>query len=241
MHEGDATFARAGAAEVSWRVAALGPEGVGVGRLNHNGRMTARLFAFVIWAAVAASVTFWGLRLLVISPRTPGHAVAVADGVAASADVTRLLGSAPKQLVSQTPVSSPEVGARFRLAGVMAPKPKAQSTSAQGVALISVDGKPARAFGVGARIDGDLMLQAVSLRSASIGSAQGAAAVVLELPPLPPAATGSLPPLVSGMTELPLVRPSPLPPRPQSQPVPPLGAPAKQPVPDTVSPQSQVQ
>ena len=65
--------------------------------------------------------------------------------------------------------------------------------SGQGVALIAVDGKPAKAFAVGARLDNDLVLQAVSLRTASIGPAQGAASVKLEIPPLPAPATGTLP------------------------------------------------
>ncbi len=205
-------------------------------RLNDNGRMTARLFAFVIWAAVAASVAFWGLRLLVSSPATPGHAVAVGDGAAVSGDASRLLGSAPKQAATETTVSSPEIGARFRLTGLMAPK--ARSTSTQGFALISVDGKPPRAYGVGARIDGDLMLQSVSLRTASIGLARGTPAVVLELPPLPPPTTGSLPPAGAGMGVIPPQMPAALPPR--AQPVsPPVAPPPKQPGPEAGTSQAQ--
>ena len=203
--------------------------------------MKARSFAFVVWAAVAASVAFWGLRLFVSSPPMPSHAVAVGDGGAASGDVSRLLGASPKQAVAEAQVLSPELSARFKLTGVMASKPrsKAMPTSAQGVALISVDGKPARAYGVGARIDGDLMLQAVSLRTASIGSAPGTPAVVLELPPLPPANTGSLPPLAMSLGAVPQVQvqvpqpalaimPSPLPLPLRQPPANPPGAPSKQ-------------
>ncbi len=199
--------------------------------------MRARSFAFIVWAAVAASVAFWGLRLFVSAPPMPGHAVAVGDGGVASGDVLRLLGASTKQAVSEAQVLSPELGARFKLTGVMASKPKSKAmpSSTQGVALISVDGKPARAYGVGARIDGDLMLQAVSLRTASIGSAPGTPAVVLELPPLPPANTGSLPPLAMSLGAVPQVQvpqpalsimPSPLPLR--QQPAGPPGAPSKQ-------------
>ena len=199
--------------------------------------MKARSFAFVVWAAVAASVAFWGLRLFVSSPPMPSHAVAVGDGGAASGDVSRLLGASPKQAVAEAQVLSPELSARFKLTGVMASKPKSKAmpTSAQGVALISVDGKPARAYGVGARIDGDLMLQAVSLRTASIGSAPGTPAVVLELPPLPPASTGSLPPLAMSLGAVPQVQvpqpalsimPAPVPLR--QPPANPPGAPPKQ-------------
>lgn len=193
--------------------------------------MTARLFAFAIWAALAASVAFWSLRLLVKSPAAPGHAVAASDGAAPSGDVSRLLGASPRPADNDAQGVAPEIGSRFRLTGVMAPK--SRSASGQGVALISVDGKPPRAFGVGARVDGDLLLQAVSLRTASIGVAQAVPSVVLELPVLPPPATGSLPPAGIGMGA-----PSVLA-RPQ-QPVPPVvqpAAPPKLPGPDTLQSQ----
>jgi hypothetical protein len=140
--------------------------------------MKPRLFAFVVWALVAGSVMFWGLRLLVSSQAMPAHAVSVGDSTTAAGDVTRLLGTTPKE-VAVTAAAAPvsELSARFKLTGVMSPK--LPSNTGQGVALISVDGKPPRAFGVGSRIDGDLRLQAVSLRTASIGSGPGKAPVVL--------------------------------------------------------------
>jgi len=150
--------------------------------------MPARLSAFVIWALVAASATFWGLRLLVRAPAAPVHAVSVAVAPVARGDLTRLLGALP--VAATSAVTAPELSTRFRLTGVMAPKPP----GTHGVALIAVDGKQARAFNVGARVDGELVLQSVSLRSAAIGPVQGTPAVVLELPPLPPPATGTLTP-----------------------------------------------
>ena len=99
----------------------------------------------------------------------------------------------------------------------MAPKGKPTTPpSGQGVALISVDGKPPRAFAIGSRLDRDLVLQSVSLRTASIGPAQGGASVKLELPPLPLPATGKLPlagaatPDASGSPQF--VPPAPAPP-----------------------------
>jgi hypothetical protein len=50
-----------------------------------------------------------------------------------------------------------------------------------------------RAYRVGSTIDGDLVLQSVSLRTASIGPAAGAS-VVLEMPAAADRATGTLPP-----------------------------------------------
>jgi general secretion pathway protein C len=57
-----------------------------------------------------------------------------------------------------------------------------------------MDGKPARAYRVGADLDGGWVLQAVGQRSASLGPAGAAPAVQLELPALPTPATGTLRP-----------------------------------------------
>ncbi len=158
--------------------------------------MFVRVCAFVIWALVAGTVVFWGLRLLVRSPEAPAHAVPVGAAVAVKGDLARLLGAAPVATAAAAE-ASPEASSRFRLLGVMAPKaPKTGARAeptGQGVALIAVDGKPAKAFAVGARLDNDLVLQSVSLRSASIGPPEGAASVKLEIPPLPAPATGTLP------------------------------------------------
>lgn len=153
--------------------------------------MFVRVCAFVIWALVAGTVVFWGLRMFVRAPEAPAHAVPVGAAVAVRGDLARLLGAAP--VATAAAAATPEASSRFRLLGVMAPKGPQAEASGQGVALIAVDGKPARAFAVGARLDTDLVLQAVSLRSASIGPPEGVASVKLEIPPLPAPATGTLP------------------------------------------------
>ncbi|MFT3666604.1 type II secretion system protein N [Piscinibacter sp.] len=154
--------------------------------------MFARIAAFVVWALVAASVVFWGLRLLVRPPGAPAHTVAVGDAGALRGDLTRLLGATPAT-PSDVP-QAPELASRFKLLGVMANK-----QGSGGYALIAVDAKPARAYAVGMPLDGNLVLQSVNLRSAAIGPAQGAAAVTLEVPPLAAAATGTLPPATEGL------------------------------------------
>ena len=188
--------------------------------------MVARLSAFVIWALVAATAVFWGLRLLVRAPAAPSYAVAVGDAAAVRADLSRVLGSAP--VAAAAAVAAPEVSSRFKLIGIMAPKgvQAAVAPSGSGVALIAIDGKPPKAFVVGSQLDGDLVLQSVSLRTASIGKAQGAASVKLELPALPVAATGSLAPLSSGSPSTgmpappPTTTPQPVPLRPGLAPAP---------------------
>jgi general secretion pathway protein C len=57
--------------------------------------MLARLSAFVIWALVAATAVFWGLRLFVRAPAAPTYTVPVGDAAAVRGDLARLLGTAP--------------------------------------------------------------------------------------------------------------------------------------------------
>jgi general secretion pathway protein C len=155
--------------------------------------MLARLSAFIVWALVAATAVFWGLRMVVRAPAAPAHAVALGEAAAVRGDLSRLLGAAPA-VAAAPPLAAPEVSSRFKLVGVMAPKASKQSLAPlHGVALIAVDGKPAKPFAVGARLDADMVLQSVSLRTASIGPASGAPIVKLEMPPLPPPSTGTLP------------------------------------------------
>lgn len=159
--------------------------------------MTARLIAFVIWAAVAASAMFWALRLAVVSPTAPAHTVAVNGAAAPRGDLARLFGSTGAGN-AQSPALAAEAGlaARFRLLGVAAPR---QGGDRDGLALIAVDGQPARSYAVGAVVDGDLVLQSVYQRGARLGVRGAAVQVALDLPALPAPATGSLPaPRLSG-------------------------------------------
>jgi general secretion pathway protein C len=155
--------------------------------------MLARLCAFVIWSLVAASAVFWALRLAASPPQVPPYAVAVGNSIAVRGDLGRLFGS--PQRTAAAAQAAPEAPSRFRLIGVMAPRSaEAQTEPGHGVALIAVDGKPAKPFAVGAHLDSDLVLQSVGLRTAAIGPAEGARSVLLELPALPPPNSGVLPP-----------------------------------------------
>ena len=187
--------------------------------------MLARLSAFVIWGLVAATAVFWGLRLFVRAPVAPPYTVAVGDAVAVRGDLTRLLGAA---VVAPTAAAAtPQAASRFRLLGIVAPKsaPTADSASvSHGVALIAVDGKMPKAFAVGARVDGDLVLHSVSLRTVSIAAGQGAPTITLELPRPAAAATGTLAPSAMGglpasrATMVPQYVPAPMAPPPQVAP-----------------------
>jgi general secretion pathway protein C len=172
--------------------------------------MWARISAFVIWSLVAATAAFWLLRLATSAPQAPAYAVAVGKSPVARGDLARLFGAAPAAVAAVEAV--PEAPSRFKLVGVMAPRAKeAQTVAGSGVALIAVDGKPPKTFTVGSSVEGGLVLQSVGLRTASIGPAQGARSMLLELPALVPPATGVLPSGAGGFAPPPAMAGSPVP------------------------------
>jgi len=201
--------------------------------------MFARLSAFVIWSLVAAAVVFWALRFGVSPAQAPAYAVPIDRAAPPRGDLARLFGAPPVIAVAEE--ARPEAPSRFRLVGVMAPRSSTpEGNGAYGLALIAVDGKPPRAFAVGSKLDTDLVLQSVGLRTASLGSAQGARSVLLELPALPAPATGTLPapgspaPAVPAMVS-PAIRPAAVPAPLASPPVmAPAMAPAPAPLPAPV-------
>jgi general secretion pathway protein C len=170
----------------------------GAANNHHNGRiMASRIFALLIWAAVAASLAYWGLRWLARPTGVPPNATPVSLDSGARGDLHRLLAGPAKAASgpAQDPTESSALAARLKLLGVVAPREGGH----EGVALLSVDGKPPRAVRIGGVVDGQMLLQALTQRSASIGPADGPAVVTLDLPLLPAAATGSLPP-ISGVS-----------------------------------------
>lgn len=153
-------------------------------RFNHNHSMVTisqskwwpRAITLVLWAVAAASLAWWGLRLGGTSK--PAQAVPVPAATSAEvavdpAALARLLGAAPPSAA----VPAPGAASRFVLLGVVAGR------SNKGAALIAVDGKPARAFRVGSKIDEGVVLQGVEPRRARLGlGADAATALTLEMP-----------------------------------------------------------
>jgi general secretion pathway protein C len=140
---------------------------------------TVRGATFVLWGLAGASAVYWALKLggsqqPVNAPVAGSRQVATADPVA----IARLLGSTPAAGPAALPVAS--LASRFQLVGVVAGE-----RSGAGAAVISVDGKPAKPYRVGAALDEGLVLQSVRGRTAVIASQPaGPALVTLELPEL---------------------------------------------------------
>ena len=149
-----------------------------------------------LWALAAASIVFWGLRLMspsdsVAPPAVNGGASVTVDSTA----VAQILGAVPSQAVV---AATPDAASRFVLQGVVA------DTDQQGAALIAVDGKPPRPFRVGGQVADGYVLQSVNTRAATLGArVDSASAFTLQLPvrPLaanpPPAVLGEQPPVVA--------------------------------------------
>ena len=201
--------------------------------------MLARWVTFFVWAAVAASAGFWALKLMVKAPQAPPQVQVAEANVAARGDLTRLLGAdASAAMAAATP--EPAADARFNLLGVLSPR--ASQAAREGVALIAVDGKPARAYRVGTVVDGQNVLQSVHARGAELGPRNGPSLIALKIAPPATAATGQLPSAVqpSGVPGGGLQRP-PVPlqaPQQSPQQAPPLLAPqpAPQPYPQPAPP-----
>lgn len=152
--------------------------------------MSARWWTLLVWALVAASAMAWGFRIFVRPLPVPPQARVAGNDAPGLGDLSRLLGAdTPLAVAQATP--EPAADARFKLIGVV--NPRSPQAAREGVALIAVDGKPARAYRIGAVVDGANVLQRVEARGASLGPARGPAAIALRLPPPAAAATGALP------------------------------------------------
>lgn len=143
-----------------------------------------RLATFLLAAMAAGSTAYWVMKWLAVSPQ-PQTSPVVFQGMA-QADpqvVARLLGSTQGDVAaaSMDAVFVPEsASSRFKLIGVVAQQGHG------GYALISVEGKPAKPYQVGAPVSDTLVLQSVAPRSAALaGSLNGPAAITLALPALP--------------------------------------------------------
>ncbi|HEX7638044.1 MAG TPA: hypothetical protein VF457_06565, partial [Burkholderiaceae bacterium] len=139
--------------------------------------MSSRWTGFLVWALVALSTAFWGLKIFAATRPVPANAQSPAVAVPASGPMERLFGAV---VVPQAPVARqhPE-SERFQLVGVIAPT---AGDSRGGIAIVSIDQQPAKSWHVGATLDGNTTLLSVARRSADFGPAGGPAVFTLTLP-----------------------------------------------------------
>jgi hypothetical protein len=153
--------------------------------------MSSRWTGFFIWALVAASTAFWGIKIFAATRPVPPGAQAP-QAVAANGPMERLFGAVLVQSATAAP-AHPE-SERFQLVGVIA---SPNATAQDGFAVVSIDSQPARTWHVGATLDGNTALLSVSKRGAEFGPAGGPTAFSLQLPEPAAAETGTLAPATS--------------------------------------------
>lgn len=146
--------------------------------------MVTRLLSLLVWAAVGASVLAWGLKFWGKGTPVPANATVAQAAPPAGMDLARVLGTPPPQPVA--PPVAVAVDSRFKLLGLAAPG----AGQTGGLALIAVDGKPARTWRVGREVEPGLRLLAVSHRRAELGVPGAPPSLTLELPPLAQAQRG---------------------------------------------------
>jgi len=133
-----------------------------------------RLTSLLVWAVVAYSAVVFALQWgggvpvdAVVAGSEQKQVLPEVDALA----VSKALGAAPVQSASAS------LASRFVLVGVMDGGPT------QGVALISVDGKPAKPYRLGQTVTDGFVVLATGPKKAELGPQLGAASsLVLELP-----------------------------------------------------------
>ena len=147
-----------------------------------RGKWLVRILTLAVWSTLGLSLSFWTLKLTsATTPSVSVSPIASTSPSAAPADLARAFG--PPNPVGTAPqaaaavASTPAAGARFTLVGVVA-------TPAQsGVALISIESKPARPYPVGSRIEDAYTVKSVGPRWAKLVPASKASSTItLDLP-----------------------------------------------------------
>jgi general secretion pathway protein C len=157
-----------------------------------------RFATFVLWLFAAASAVYWGLKFVQGPAAPPSASAAVSSGAAAAVDsqaVAKGLGGGRVNAANSganNPVAVPAssiVSSRFVLTGVVVDRAGASRSS---VALIGVDGKPARPYRVGTSLVDGVVLHSVAAGKAMLATdMQTQPSTTLELPKLTSAVVGT--------------------------------------------------
>lgn len=136
-------------------------------------------------------LAYWVMAWVASPLHVPSHTVLVGLSDMPKTDPQRLLSLAAQAVApEESSVSQSAIAQRIQLMGVMAGTPNHADA---GIALLVVDGKPAKAYRVGQSIDGELLVLSISRQGVNIGSSSDAVGVTLPTQSLPPPATGTLP------------------------------------------------
>jgi len=140
---------------------------------NAHSSWLPKVVTFALSAVAAASVVYWGLKEWRIAAPLDVSTALLKPAPVTTDMVARALGGAIPLAASDT-AAPPST--RYALVGIIA------NQSGGGVALISVDGKPAKPVRVGSRVDDSLVLQSVEGRRALLaGGVDKPTEVILEL------------------------------------------------------------
>ncbi len=165
---------------------------------------TIRLATLLLWLLAAASGVFWALKL-VQGAAVPANAAVVSTATANVIDSTALAKGLGGGLVAPSAAPSGPSGisaARFVLTGIVT-----GNAASENLALIAVDGKPARPYRIGAALTEGVVLKSLDKRQVALAaSIDVPASVSLELPKQTSAIAGTA---------------IPAPPRPQPPQIPP--------------------
>ncbi len=199
----------------------------------------ARLVSVGLFAGLCGIIASWALELLgPQAPIAPASAIGQAQPPTNLGPAGSLFGAMP-QATTAAAVQAPS---NVQVAGVLAGGPNA-------VALLAVDGKPAKPFGIGETVADGLKVTAISADSVTLDRrgqavklptpARSSLAVLNSAPPVP--APGMPAPGGAGMSTLPgsgaSLTPIPQgPPGTSNRPLPPAGAAAAMPEPQAVPP-----
>jgi general secretion pathway protein C len=135
---------------------------------------TLRLFTLLIWLLVGLCTAYWAFKFATTKTVEATAALAAPTVVVDSKAIGKLLGATD---VVTAKALNTSASSKFALFGL------ANSVGGQGVALIALDGKPAKPYRVGSLVADDLILKSISktgvVLATSLKSPDG---VTLELP-----------------------------------------------------------
>lgn len=144
---------------------------------NAYSQWSTRIVTFALAALAAGSGAYWVLKGAGTGASSAAPPVALASAPPLEPQALAQALGGGLVLAQAEPGAGPAASSRYLLAGVVADR------SRGGAALISVDGKPAKPFRIGAAVDDRLVLQSVTGRRAVLAANLNAPAeVTLELP-----------------------------------------------------------